>query len=112
MTLERTIPFDTTLYGVMPHMHLLGRSMKARLEYPDGRTEPLIFVDDWNFNWQMNYVYRKPIKAPKGSKVIIDAVYDNSSGNPLNPNSPPKRVTWGEQTTDEMFLMIFAFTRD
>lgn len=111
-TRVRTVPADATLYGVMPHMHLLGRSMKAQVEFPDGSTKPLVWVDDWDFNWQIQYALKEPMKVPKGSKIRIDAVYDNSSDNPRNPNSPPKTVTWGEQTTDEMFLLIVAYTLD
>lgn len=108
----RHIPVDVTLYGAMPHMHLLGRSMKAELELPDGSRKPLVWIDDWDFNWQMNYAFKEPIRVPKGSKIHVEAVYDNSAGNPRNPSSPPRRVTWGEQTTDEMFLLVLAYTAD
>lgn len=107
---KTTLPTDITLYGVMPHMHLLGRKMEAKAELPDGSTVPLIRINDWDFNWQINYGYRKPLELPKGTKLTIRAVYDNSTDNPRNPSNPPKRVTWGEQTTDEMFLMIGAYS--
>ena len=106
------IPADATVYSVMPHMHLLGRSMKADVILPDGNTRPLILVDDWDFNWQMNYMFKEPVKIPAGSKVRVEAVYDNSTKNRNNPNSPPKPVMWGEQTTDEMFLMVASYTLD
>ncbi len=106
------IPADVTIYNAMPHMHLLGRSMKAWLTKPDGTEVPMVWVDDWDFKWQMTYAFRDPIKAPKGSRITIEALYDNSQKNPFNPNNPPKRVTWGEETTDEMFLMIAAYTVD
>jgi hypothetical protein len=103
---------DVTLYSAMPHMHLLGHAMKSWVEFPDGSTKPLVWVDDWDFNWQLAYVLKEPMHVPKGSKIKVEAVYDNSTDNPRNPHSPPKDVTWGEQTTDEMFLMIVAFTLD
>lgn len=106
------IPADVTVYNAMPHMHLLGRSMKAWAVKPDGSQVPLVWVDDWDFNWQMTYAFRQPVRLPKGSRVEIEAVFDNSEGNPNNPNRPPKRVRFGEETTDEMFLMICAFTLD
>lgn len=106
------IPADVTLYSVMPHMHLLGRTMKASVIFPDGTKQPLIFVDDWDFNWQLVYALKQPLKIPAGSKVRIEATYDNSEKNPYNPNRPPKAVTWGEQTTDEMFLLVAAYTLD
>ena len=70
------------------------------------------YIDDWDFNWQMNYMFKEPIAVPAGSKVRVVAVYDNSTNNRFNPNSPPKRVTWGEQTTDEMFLLVASYTLD
>lgn len=112
VVVDRPIRRDITLYGVMPHMHLLGRSMKASITRPDGREVPLVHVDDWDFNWQLFYAFRQPIKVPAGSRIRIESVYDNSADNPLNPNNPPKTVTWGEETTDEMFLLIGAYTVD
>ncbi len=103
---------DLVVYGAMPHMHLLGRSMKATVEMPDGSTKPLVWVDDWDFNWQMTYAFKQPMHLPKGAKIIVEAIYDNSAKNPNNPNSPPKPVTWGEQTTDEMCLLVCAYSVD
>lgn len=112
VSLDEPISQDVTLYGVMPHMHLLGKSMKAYATLPDRSTVPLVEVKDWDFNWQMTYGFKKPIKIPKGSKIHVEAVYDNSAKNPRNPNHPPKPVHWGEQTTDEMFLLVAGFTVD
>ena len=108
----REVPEDITIYSTMPHMHLLGRSMKAQVEFPDGTVKPLVWVNDWDFRWQITYLLKEPMHVPKGSKIRVDAVYDNSTDNPLNPNRPPKTVTWGEQTTDEMFLLIVGYTAD
>ncbi len=106
------VPADATIYGAMPHMHLLGRSMKAEIVLPDGTVNPLIYVDDWDFNWQLAYVLKDPIRVPKGSKIRVEAFYDNSISNPRNPNYPPKPVTWGDGTTDEMFLLVVPYTLD
>jgi hypothetical protein len=111
-TYSRPIPADITLYSVMPHMHLLGQSMKAWAELPDGTTKPLIEVKKWDFNWQLNYAFKEPVKIPKGSRIRVEALYDNSTNNPNNPSNPPKVVTFGEQTTDEMFLLVAAYTVD
>jgi hypothetical protein len=107
-----TVPYDATAYGAMPHMHMLGRSMKSWIELPDGREVPLVHVKDWDFNWQLLYEFAKPVKIPAGSTIRATAVYDNSSDNPRNPNEPPQEVRWGEQTTDEMALLIVSYTRD
>lgn len=103
---------DVTLYSVIPHMHLLGREMKLTASLPDGTTKPLVWIKDWDFNWQETYVFKEPIRLPQGSRIDLTAYYDNSSGNPNNPNNPPKVVTWGEETTDEMCLAFFGFTLD
>jgi hypothetical protein len=112
VTLTNTFRQDVTIYSVMPHMHLLGKSMKAWVECPDGTEKPLVFIDNWDFNWQMAYMLKQPMHIKEGSKVHIEAYYDNSSDNPNNPSKPPKLVTFGEETTDEMFLMIAAYTVD
>jgi hypothetical protein len=106
------IPTEMTFYSVMPHMHLLGREMKVDAKTPDGKSIPLVYIKDWDFNWQMQYEFQKPLMLPKGSQVTVEAVYDNSAGNPRNPNSPPKQVTFGEETTDEMFVLLFTQTSD
>jgi hypothetical protein len=111
-TVTRTfkIPADMTLYSLMPHMHLLGKEMKVDAVTPDGKAIPLIYIKDWDFNWQMQYEFKEPIMLPAGSKVTVKAIYDNSASNPRNPNSPPKQVTFGEETTDEMFVLLFNQT--
>ena len=89
-------------------MHLLGREIKVVAETPAGKTIPLIWIKDWDFNWQGTYQFTTPIPLPKGTFFKVDAWYDNSAGNPKNPNNPPRRVTWGEETTDEMCLCSVA----
>jgi thiol-disulfide isomerase/thioredoxin len=106
------VPADVTVYGSLPHMHLLGRTMKATIEFPDGSTKPLVYIDDWDFNWQMQYIFKEPMKVPKGSRILVEGTYDNSADNPRNPNDPPKLVRWGEETTDEMFLLVVPYTVD
>jgi hypothetical protein len=101
-----------TALSVVPHMHLLGREIQVTATLPDGTTRPLVWVKVWDFNWQETYVFKDPIKLPKGTRIEVVAYYDNSTGNPNNPNSPPKPVTWGEQTTDEMILAVVSGTMD
>jgi hypothetical protein len=98
------LPTDVKSLGIFPHMHLLGREMKATAWLPNGEKQVLIWIRDWDFNWQGSYQFVKPVSLPKGTVIKVDAVYDNSADNPKNPNSPPKAVRWGEQTTDEMCL--------
>jgi len=109
---SRQLPFDITLLGVAPHMHMLGQKMDVAATLPDGTKSPLISVPDWDFNWQAIYFYRQPIVLPKGTTIDMQAQYDNSAENPRNPNTPPKEVGWGEQTTDEMSIAFFWYTVD
>ena len=111
-TASMPVPSDVTLRSVMPHMHLLGRDIRVFATLPGGQELPLVHVPDWDFNWQNSYAFKEPVKLPRGSKVTLEARYDNSDKNPRNPNSPPKPVRWGEQTTDEMCLAYLNFTVD
>lgn len=70
---------------------------------------PLVRIDDWDFRWQDSYVYREPVRLPKGTRIEALFRFDNSAENPLNPSSPPRRVLEGWQTTDEMYLFYFSF---
>jgi hypothetical protein len=104
------VPMDVELIGITPHAHLLCREMKADARLPDGTITPLIWIKDWDFNWQGQYRYASPVKLPKATRIEMEYTYDNSEGNPRNPNHPPKRVTFGEQTTDEMALLFLQAT--
>ena len=96
---------DRSIIGVFPHMHLLGKKWEVWLERPNGSKENLIRINDWDFNWQSNYYFKRYITAPKGSTIVAKATYDNTVNNPFNPFNPPKRMSWGENTTDEMFYL-------
>lgn len=96
---------DLSFLSIFPHMHLLGRRWKVWLEKPDGSVENMIKIDDWDFNWQGGYYFTKFIVAPKGSTVVAEAEYDNTLDNPNNPSNPTKLITWGENTTDEMYYL-------
>jgi hypothetical protein len=92
------------LLAVAPHMHLLGRQIKVDKVLPGGDSESMIRIDDWDFDYQGFYTYEKKIPLEEGSVLRVTCAYDNSSENPRNPNTPPKVVYFGEQTTDEMCL--------
>ena len=79
---------------------------------PGGKPVPLVHVKKWDFWWQDYFVYREPVRLPKGTVLRLEASFDNSAANPSNPNRPPKRVTWGEGTDDEMCLCGFEVTCD
>ena len=105
-----TLPVETMLLDAVPHMHVLGREMKVWAKLPNGKTKALLWIKDWDFNWQGKYSFAKAVRLEKGTKIYVDAWYDNSAGNPLNPNSPPKTVHWGPDSTDEMLICHFQCT--
>ncbi len=104
------IPADATLISVAPHMHLIGRRIKAYAVPLSGDTIRLINVPNWDFSWQGAYAFPKLVKLPVGALLKADATYDNTSSNPFNPSNPPRNVVLGESTTDEMMLVYFTFT--
>ncbi len=104
-----TLPRDVDLVGITPHAHYLATDMKVDAHLPDGRVTPLIWIKDWDFNWQGQYRYAAPMHLPKGTRLQMRYVFDNSDGNPRNPASPPKMVTWGEETNDEMAIAFLEF---
>ncbi|MBK9107780.1 MAG: T9SS type A sorting domain-containing protein [Saprospiraceae bacterium] len=103
------VPIDVSLLGIWPHCHMLGKKWEVYAKLPNGDQIPLIKIDDWDFNWQGAYYFNKLIVLPKGSEVHGFATYDNSSNNPVNPNIPPKYVTWGEGTSDEMYYLPLSY---
>ena len=102
------LPRDVELAAIAPHAHYLCKDMKVTAHLPDGSSVPLIWIRDWDFNWQGTYRYEKPIALPKDTRVDLEYTFDNSENNPRNPAHPPVRVRWGEQTTDEMALAFLA----
>ncbi|HLH39159.1 MAG TPA: hypothetical protein VKX39_08430 [Bryobacteraceae bacterium] len=102
---------DAHVWALFPHTHLRGKSWKYRIVYPDGRSEPILSVPKYDFNWQTYYEFAKPLAAPKGSRIEATAHYDNSPNNPANPN-PKIDVRWGEQTWEEMQYSGISYTID
>ncbi len=103
------IPRDGSFLSIAPHMHLIGRRTKVYGLMPNGDTLRLINIPDWDFNWQGAYGFRNVLKFPVGMTLVAESFYDNTPNNPYNPSSPPKLVTLGESTTDEMMLTYFTF---
>jgi uncharacterized protein (TIGR03437 family) len=108
-----TSPLAAKIVNMTPHMHLLGKNIKVEMTLP-GQTTPncLVNIDKWDFRWQGTYTYQEPIAIPVGARLNLTTHFDNSAANPNNPNSPPKIVRWGEETTDEMALAFIGFTLD
>ncbi|HEY1064560.1 MAG TPA: alkyl hydroperoxide reductase, partial [Pirellulales bacterium] len=111
-TASYTLPKEVIMVGVVPHMHLLGKSMKVTAVLPDRSEKTLIDVPNWNYNWQDEYYFERPFKLPAGTRLDVSAAFDNSSDNPSNPSSPPRRVTWGDGTKDEMLFCFFLLSAE
>jgi peroxiredoxin len=110
-----TIPADVHAYSVLPHGHLLMREIKLWAALPDGTIRRLLWIDDWDFNWQGQYHFADPVSLPAGTRLHLVAYYDNSEANPFNPNSPPVRVRYGLTSRDEMlgcYLQILPDDHD
>ena len=108
-TTSQVLPRDLKVIAVMPHMHMLGRQIGMTAELPDGTKQSLINIDDWDFNWQETYRFKNPPTFPKGTKLVLNASFDNTENNPRQPSHPPKAVSWGEETTDEMCIGFFQY---
>jgi tetratricopeptide (TPR) repeat protein/mono/diheme cytochrome c family protein len=96
------LPVDVDLYSIYPHAHYLGKDLRAFATQPDGTERSLIWIRDWDFNWQNAYRYRTPVRLPRGTILRMRFTYDNSADNPRNPSSPPARVRYGGQSVNEM----------
>ena len=93
---------DVDLYTIQPHAHLLAKEVKSYASLPDGTRKWLIYIREWDFNWQGVFRYARPQFLPAGTTITFEFVYDNSVHNLHNPHRPPQRVTYGQHTTDEM----------
>jgi hypothetical protein len=113
---KASFPVDASLAGkivtVTPHMHNLGRQIKVEVEDRGGARRPIIYIDNWDFNWQGFYTPVDPVPIPSGSTVWVTSIFDNSAGNPKNPNNPIVPVRWGERTSDEMCVALIGIIFD
>jgi hypothetical protein len=92
-----TLPVDAQAFGVFVHAHYVAKQVKATATLPDGSVQPLIWIQDWDFNWQDVYTYKTLVTLPRGTRIDVRVTYDNSADNPRNPNSPPKSVMWASR---------------
>jgi hypothetical protein len=104
-------PDDITLYTLYPHMHLRGHEMHYVLTYPDGREQVLLSVPHYDFNWQIFYTLKEPLKVPAGSTLKTVGSYDNSPSNKW-ASEPQKEVYWSEQSWDEMYNGFRVYSVD
>ena len=108
-----TLAADAEVLSVLPHAHFLGKTLEAFATPPGGTPRRLLRIADWDFNWQGDYLFSKPVFLPQGTELTMVYRYDNSTNNTRNPSQPPQRVRYGLQSTDEMAeLWLQVLPRD
>ena len=106
---ELTLKEDVTVWSILPHTHMRGKKWEVTAIYPDGRSELILNVPKYDFNWQTDYIFKQPLNMPKGTKIRTSAWYDNSPANKANPDAT-KDVYWGDQTWEEMQFTAITFS--
>ncbi len=99
-------PANAQLISVSPHMHFRGKSFLVTSSQPEGAESVLLNVPRYDFNWQTSYEFAEPIAIPEGYRIDCEATFDNSAGNPANPD-PTATVRWGDQSFEEMMIGFF-----
>lgn len=108
-----TLPVAIDAIGLGAHAHYIGKQMKMTATLPGGDVKTLLWIKDWDFAWQDRYYFKDLVALPKGTKLDAEIHWDNSAANPRNPSSPPQRVTWGEESKDEMgSISLIAATQE
>jgi len=105
------LPAAIDAVGVGAHAHYIGKELKMTATLPGGEVKTLLYINDWDFAWQDRYFFKDFVALPRGTRLDTEIHWDNSAQNPRNPSSPPVRVTWGEESKDEMgsiSLMVVA----
>jgi mono/diheme cytochrome c family protein len=107
---SKTFQENTYLIAMMPHMHVRGKDFTYTVTYPDGRSEIILHVPKYDFDWQLTYELKRPLLLPKGTRLDCVAHFDNSIRNKFNPD-PTREVRWGEQTWEEMMIGWYTTVR-
>ena len=100
------LPASVDVYSLQPHAHNLAREVKAFATLPDGTLRWLIYINDWDSHWQDDYTYAVPLSLPAGTSLTMEWTYDNSARNRRNPFHPPRQVSFGSLTSDEMSELL------
>ncbi len=107
---EYRLPIDVEGIEIGGHAHYICRKMLMTAHLPNGKDLTLLQIDDWDLDWQDQYTFQSPVPLPKDTLLKATIVYDNSAGNPENPFSPPQRIAWGRESTDEMGAITLLVT--
>ena len=107
--ISRYVDTAITLLGIGPHMHYLGKVIEIFAVTEDCQKINLLKIPNWDYHWQGRYFFKEPIRIPKGSYLHMNAVYDNSKSNKVNPNQPIRDVKHDISSKDEMMVMIMTY---
>jgi hypothetical protein len=99
------LPGDSDLLGLAPHSHFIAREFIARARFPNNTSRVLLHIPRWDFNWQEAYRFKQPVLLPAGTSLEMEWAYDNSNTNPRNPNTPPRDIGYGLESTNEMAVL-------
>lgn len=99
---EYELPIDIVGFEIGGHAHYICKKMKMVATPPGGTPFELLRIEDWDLDWQDQYLFKSPVSLTKGTKLTVDIIYDNSDQNPENPFTPPRPISWGRESTDEM----------
>ena len=102
-------PDDAEIVSLTPHMHFRGKAMEIRAIYPDGKSQILLNVPSYKFAWQTIYYLSRPLRVPKGTRIAVTTLFDNSPENKYNPDAS-RAVRWGEPTYDEMLAAFIDYS--
>ena len=91
---------------MIPHSHYLARDCRVWAKDPENKEIPLVWVKDWDFDWQEQYRYKQTVRLPKRPELKMIWTFDNSASNPRQHSNPPRRVMFGENSTDEMAVAV------
>ncbi len=88
------------------HMHLLGRGMKIVLDPGTPQAKTLLNVTNYDFNYQRSYTLKTPVLTHRGDQIGVTCTYDPTLRQELPQlrKLPPRFVTWGDGSSDEMCL--------
>jgi mono/diheme cytochrome c family protein len=95
------------IVGMTPHAHSWATRMVASLKPSGGSEACLIDVPDWDFNWQLDYMFKTGVPYTQNDTVHIECDYDNTAANQPVINgmrTPVMPITFGEKTLNEMCL--------
>lgn len=104
------VPADARILSLTPHMHMRGKAMRFEAIARDGSVRTLLDIPRYDFNWQIPSLYAEPPLLPGGTQIRVTGWFDNSAGNPANPD-PSATVRWGSQTNDEMMIGYVEYYR-